>query len=100
MEQQKVDYLAPKLGVLESSEILTRLNDYTIVPNSFARKRLDYFYGPYNGFYNMRKYMDFNDDGQIKSPTENWQKIKSAIMHKDKKLVEFFEETVSKMLKP
>lgn len=54
-----------------SSILLKRLNDYTVVPDDKIKDRMRNFYGPYNGFFNMQKHMDFEDGPKIQTPTDN-----------------------------
>ena len=38
--------------------------DYTIVPSEGIKKRMDYFYTPYNQSFLLRKHMTFEDQAQ------------------------------------
>ncbi len=37
----------------DKSVLMEKLLKYSIVPEERVKNRLTYFYGPYNGFYNM-----------------------------------------------
>lgn len=60
----------------EKSVLLEKLYTYSIVPEERVKNRLTYFYGPYNGFYNMQKCMWFSEENEKSSMTpvnsNNW----------------------------
>jgi hypothetical protein len=55
-----------------------------------------FFYGPYNGFFNMQRHMVFQDHQSSLSKRENWDKIKQQIYDRDTQLATYFQETVNK----
>ena len=50
-----------KNKVKVESKLVDALNNYTIVPTPTMQSRLEYFYGPYNGYYNVHKSMKFDE---------------------------------------
>ena len=47
----------------ETSPLLQSMYDYSIVPSDFIKKRMDFFYTPYNQNVLLRKHMTFDDEG-------------------------------------
>ena len=45
----------------KSTKLLQSMYDYTIVPSEKIKKRMDYFYTPYNQQFLLRKHMTFED---------------------------------------
>ena len=46
---------------IEDSELMKSLNDYDIIPSDRIKRKLDYFYLPYNPIINTQKYMNFKN---------------------------------------
>lgn len=65
-----------------------------MVPSDKLKGKLDYLYGPYNGFYNMHKHMKFDEKYELTSVSNNWDVIKETIMQRDQSLVRYFHHTV------
>lgn len=51
---------------------MKNLNDYNIIPTEKMKRKLDYFYLPYNPLHNNQKYMDFRNCELQKE----WEKFK------------------------
>ena len=45
----------------KNTALLQSMYDYTIVPSEKIKKRMDYFYSPYNQAFQLRKHMTFED---------------------------------------
>jgi hypothetical protein len=74
-----------------------------VVPNAKVQSRLQYFYGPYNGFYNMQKFMDFEHSGEdprVESKQDKWTLIRSQIMNEDEQFTHYFQDSVHNMVDP
>ena len=63
-----------------------------MVPNEKVQSRLQYFYGPYNGYFNMQKCMDFErgEDPRLNAEQEKWTRIRSTIMSRDEQYAHYF----------
>lgn len=46
----------------KKTKLLASMYDYNIVPGEKLKKRMDFFYTPYNSKFQMRKHMTFEDD--------------------------------------
>lgn len=66
------------------------MQNYEVVPNDRVKKRMDYFFSPYNAFYNVHKSMSFDEP-------ENWQQVKDVVLSRDKNLAEFFKENLKNL---
>lgn len=60
LSERKISY--------EDSELIKNLKDYNIVPPKDIRRKMDYFFSPYNPQYNTEKYMNFKE---YEGPKEN-----------------------------
>ena len=68
-KQQQVHYWedenTPRKKVLteppEKSKLIKALKEYTVVPGTRTQERMNYFFGPYNGYYNLSKCMKFDE---------------------------------------
>ena len=52
------------------TELLKNMYDYTIVPSDKIKKRMDFFYTPYNSKFLLRKHMTFEDDDDIRASAD------------------------------
>lgn len=60
---------------------------------------MHFFYAPQNHhFYNVHKYMKFEDKNQLDSPSKacavHWKHMTNTILQNDKQLYKFFTESV------
>ena len=46
------------------SELLQRLKNYTIEPSTNVKRKMDYYFSPYNMKYNAVKYMKFDETAE------------------------------------
>ena len=46
----------------KQTELLKSMYDYTIVPSDKIKKRMDFFYTPYNSKFQLRKHMTFEEE--------------------------------------
>ena len=56
---------SPELAINHSgkpTKLLQFMYDYTIVPSEKIKKRMDFFYTPYNQKFLLRKHMTFEDE--------------------------------------
>lgn len=60
----------------KESQLILALNRYSVIPTERQKKRLKYFFGPYNDFFNTHKYMKF--DKKYEKPS--WENIKETIL--------------------
>ena len=51
--------------------------DYTIVPSDKIKKRMDFFYTPYNTKFLLRKHMTFEEDEELANATQDTGKKQS-----------------------
>ena len=58
---QKIENIQANNGN-ENSALLQSMYDYTIVPTEKVKKRMDYFYTPYNQQFLLRKHMTFDEN--------------------------------------
>ena len=52
------------------TELLKKMYDYTIVPSDKIKKRMDFFYTPYNSKFLLRKHMTFEDEDDMQDAAE------------------------------
>ena len=57
----------------ELSDLIKSMYDYSIVPSEKIKRRMDFYYTPYNSKFLLRKHMTFesedeNEQGQKESP--------------------------------
>ena len=69
---------------IEDSELMRSLNDYDIIPSDRIKRKLDYFYLPYNPIINTQKYMNFKnvevDEDQDKFLNKKKQRKQTKIV--------------------
>lgn len=72
-----------------------------MVPSDKLQNRIDFYYGPYNGFYQIHKFMKFDDTDVVQQDpnqtTKKWESIREKIMHKDQELVNYFHYSVRRL---
>ena len=60
----------------KNTKLLQSMYDYTIVPSEGIKKRMDFFYTPYNQQFLLRKHMCFEDSEPEVPVDENAVKAK------------------------
>ncbi len=78
---------------MSDSKLLRDLKRYSVVPNEQMKSKLDYYYKPYNGFYNINKCMKFDDKHINPKITDHWEAIANAMFSREN--AKFFCESVS-----
>ena len=53
----------------DQTDLLKNMYDYTIVPSAKIKKRMDFFYTPYNTKFLLRKHMTFEEDEEMANAT-------------------------------
>lgn len=51
---------------------------------------MNFFYGPYNSFYNVKKCMKFDEKHIVSSVTNNWELIVENVLQKDEVSASYF----------
>ena len=54
---------------------------------------MNFFYGPYNSFYNVKKCMKFDDKHILSSVANNWELIVENVLQIDEVSARYFWET-------
>ena len=79
--------------VISNYKEFNSLDTYQVVPNDRLKKRLEFFYGPYNSFYNVHRGISF-DEGE---KDRNWCLIKNTILQNDTRILGFITDAISQV---
>ena len=66
------------------------IEDFSVVPSKRQLKKMSFFYGPYNSFYNMHKHMKFDP-----RKVNTWCALREQILQKDENMTVYFNQTVA-----
>ncbi len=80
---------------MSGSKLLRDLKRYSVVPTQQMQTKLDYFYKPYNGFYNINKCMKFDDKNINPQIKDHWEAIATTMFSKEN--AQFFCESVKSL---
>ena len=76
--------------------------DYTIVPSAKIKKRMDFFYTPYNHKFQLRKHMIFEEDEDVTvipdDASKNKQRSQTPNLTKSRDLEETKKEELFKLV--
>ena len=76
----------------KNSPLLQSMYDYSIVPGEKIKKRMDYFYTPYNRQFLLRKHMTFDEGDSVVSPMSAVDLTRSKQVRHSSCLADVIEE--------